>query len=169
MYKYILCFMMLLLGTSVIAENLWKTYDNDIRQFTPEGNILWIYTPESLVRWDRTAHIRDDYPLPGELADAVVSDMVVREDSDVFVATNQKGIFRYTAGEWKHYTQDDGLSGSSFWCIDVDHNGIVWASGLLGVSYYDGYSWKNLTDEYKNLNNVAVMKIDENNVKWFGG
>ncbi len=67
------------------------------------------------------------------------------------------------------YTTRDGLICNNIQSIAVGLDGVVWVSTFLGVSSFDGKTWKRYTTaDGLAEDNVESIAIDSDNVKWFG-
>src|SRR5205085_8757806 len=56
---------------------------------------------------------------------------------------------------FKIYSVNDGLASNSILRIYQDHNGFMWLLSWDGISKYDGYQFKNFTEQQGLSSNMA--------------
>lgn len=67
------------------------------------------------------------------------------DSTDIWVSTDQKGIYHFNGSPWKNFTTNDGLPTNEGWRqIAKDKNGNTWVINYAdgGVARYNGSSWK---------------------------
>jgi ligand-binding sensor domain-containing protein/serine phosphatase RsbU (regulator of sigma subunit) len=75
-------------------------------------------------------------------------DMIQDAKGNVWLATWDKGIFKYDGKKFINYSAKQGLSFSSFWGIDVDSGGNIWLSSWgKGVFKYSGEAFTRLSEK----------------------
>jgi sugar lactone lactonase YvrE len=136
-----------------------------------EQDILWIITPERVIRYDMATGISTIFgqnaqnPIgrgsPGQFP--FVTDWAGR------AWFGGVGLSVYAGNTWKFYSIEDGLAGMVVNDIEIDNTGIIWIATDSGVNSFNGSSWKTygiddgLTDNY-----VWDIAIDPAGNKWFG-
>ncbi|MBL0102333.1 MAG: hypothetical protein IPP51_00300 [Bacteroidetes bacterium] len=61
---------------------------------------------------------------------------------------------------FRHFTSEDGLSGSELYCVIQDCHGNLWFGGDRGVVRYDGYEFRTFTTK-DGLSDNTVFDIYE--------
>ena len=76
-----------------------------------------------------------------------VNDLIA--DGDVLWAATSGGVVRWqpTSGTVAKYTTLDGLASNHVFCLAQDKEGSLWFGTDLGLSRYDGRSWRTYTTE----------------------
>jgi ligand-binding sensor domain-containing protein/signal transduction histidine kinase/DNA-binding response OmpR family regulator len=75
--------------------------------------------------------------------------------------------------EFKHITNEQGLSNTSIECIFQDHRGFIWFGTLDGLNRYDGYKITIYNNSLKDTNSISDNNIhcifeDGKNRLWIG-
>ncbi len=63
---------------------------------------------------------------------------------------------------YKHYTIRDGLNQMQVMSLCLDKKGYLWCSTKVGLSRFDGKSFKNITNANIDLNNFDIQTLSEN-------
>lgn len=71
-----------------------------------------------------------------------VNDVVVDQTGQIWVATEQSGIFVFDTNMWKNYTTEEGLPSNTTYSLTIDDNSKIWAATSEGVASYDGEDWE---------------------------
>ena len=61
---------------------------------------------------------------------------MIDRDGNLWVATDEKGVFRIHGETVEHYGHTEGLSGDSVWALLEDREGIVWAGTTSGIDSF---------------------------------
>ncbi len=76
----------------------------------------------------------------------LVTSLAARGDNEVWVGTEDKGVWRYDAAtkKWTQFTTSEGLGDNDTRALATDASGRVWAGHRNhGVSVWNGEKWKN--------------------------
>jgi signal transduction histidine kinase/ligand-binding sensor domain-containing protein/DNA-binding response OmpR family regulator len=84
-----------------------------------------------------------------------------------------KGLSQAPVLEFKHITNEQGLSNTSVECIFQDHRGFIWFGTLDGLNRYDGYQitvYSNDLNDTTSISNNTIHRIfeDSKNRLWIG-
>lgn len=100
----------------------------------------------------------------------IVLGMVKDKSGNIFLATWDKGIFKYDGKNFTQFTIKNGLPINSFWTNFCDKEGNIWfGSWGEGVSRYSGSMFTKFTEKSGLLNNVlhSLQKDNAGNI-WMG-
>jgi PAS domain S-box-containing protein len=80
-----------------------------------------------------------------------------------------KGVTKWEAGEFKVYTEKDGLPDGAVLCFAESSEGTVWLSNLEGVFRLEGDRWIEVNDSSgAPLVSIHCLKADSGDVMWMG-
>jgi PAS domain S-box-containing protein len=143
--------------------------DDEIRAITEDkqGN-LWLATNKGgVIRYDGSSfkNITID---EGLLSNQVWSIYCDRQGR-IWIGTFS-GVNMIDGNSIKSYTTNDGLAGNNTWSIFQDHNNIIWfGSYKMGVSYFDGKSFRKAKVNTTEWKFVAYQFAEDKNNKLFVG
>jgi ligand-binding sensor domain-containing protein len=107
-------------------------------------------------------------------ADGLISNMVnniyVDKAGNVWFGTNA-GVSMFDGTNWKSYTKEDGLGGDNAYFITSDKLGKIWIAftdGGVTEFYNDEFIAYNVEIDDLASDEVYVVAVDKNNVKWIG-
>jgi hypothetical protein len=91
---------------------------------------------------------------------------IYEDENDVWVGTRDKGVARYIKAEdnWVCYSTLDGLAGNEISSI-VKYDNIIYVGTDLGISTFDGISWKSIK-RYKNIVFYNTLMKVHDNILW---
>jgi signal transduction histidine kinase/ligand-binding sensor domain-containing protein len=140
------------------------TFDRETGKFTPyqkpgwspiavrslyvdETGLLWIGTQgRGLYQWDGTRftsyqpQTSNPYNAAGTFIRSIFTSLAV-DSGAVWVGTDWSGLLRFDraapGGEFRRYTEKDGLVGNRVQCIMADADGFLWLATNRGVSRFD--------------------------------
>jgi signal transduction histidine kinase/ligand-binding sensor domain-containing protein len=115
--------------------------------FADKTGLLWVGTQGAgLYQWDGTRftsyqpQTNSPYNAAGSFIRSIFTDMAV-DSGAVWVGTDASGLLRFDratpGGEFRRYTEKDGLVGNRVQCIMADANGFLWLATNRGVSRFD--------------------------------
>lgn len=123
----------------------WTNYSNGnfVYALAQRHGYLWVGGAGQLLRWDLDDGSYLKVDMGGDLAFDVVNALLVDQDDNLWVATDQ-GLGFLNGDTWKIFTQVDGLDTDHVISLFEDADGGLWAGtayGERGLNYYDGESW----------------------------
>lgn len=90
---------------------------------------------------------------------------------NLWIATNNQGIYIRTNATWMHLTEDDSLSSNNITCLFKDSQGMLWiGTQSNGVMTYNGKSFARFTyfDNGLISNHITCITEDKSGLIWFG-
>ncbi|RWX51891.1 Adenylate cyclase, class 3 [Candidatus Electrothrix marina] len=134
-----------------ISQYLHKSYSHknriksvlDIVQ--DDTGFLWLATYRDLIRFDGEEFLyynrstRDDFP--ASAARSLLSD----SQGNLWVGTNDNGLFRFRDNIFTQFDIRDGLPGASVRELFEDRDGILWIGTTAGVASFDGTAFRRFT------------------------
>ncbi|MCE3225696.1 MAG: Response regulator containing a CheY-like receiver domain and a domain protein [Bacteroidetes bacterium] len=76
---------------------------------------------------------------------------------NIWLATWDKGIYKYDGKNFIHYTAKEGLSFNSFWGVTIDSRGNLWFSSWgNGIYKYSGESFTRISEKYGLPGNISM-------------
>jgi ligand-binding sensor domain-containing protein len=66
------------------------------------------------------------------------------KDGDIWVATRDKGVSKYSSNTWTNYNEDDGLLKNKVSSIAQDNDGDIWFATSRGFSVWQGSGFTNV-------------------------
>jgi len=161
---------------TMINESVWHVYTvadglptNNIQALAADGDVLWVGTPEGLVKFDinNGAFV----PLPDELRmepQPNVKALAVNEQ-ELWIGTLNNGIIKYdkVLDTMMPYRRHNGLPDNRIFDIELFGNE-VWVGTFNGVGYFDGDKWTQYSEsDGLPANDVVVLAVTQNYV-WVG-
>jgi ligand-binding sensor domain-containing protein/signal transduction histidine kinase len=115
--------------------------------FADETGLLWVGTQgRGLYRWDGAQFTSfqptssDPRNRAGDFIRSIFTDLSV-DSGAVWAGTDASGLLRFDratpSGEFRQYTEKDGLAGFRVQCILADADGYLWLGTNRGVSRFD--------------------------------
>jgi len=107
-----------------------------------------------------------------DIGDGLVHDKVldITEDNfgNLWIATLLGGLSKYNGESFESFTIRDGLASNYVRDIMVDKKGNLWAATAMGISRFDGNSFKNyyIDKDNENENSVSVIAEGQGYI-WF--
>jgi signal transduction histidine kinase/ligand-binding sensor domain-containing protein len=112
-----------------------------------QTGLLWVGTQGAgLYQWDGTRftsyqpQTSNPYNAAGGFIRSIYTDSAV-DSGAVWAGTDASGLLRFDratpGGEFRQYTEKDGLAGNRVQCILADANGFLWLATNRGVSRFD--------------------------------
>jgi ligand-binding sensor domain-containing protein len=104
------------------------------------------------------------YNLPTGYTSNTIRDIEYTEDMGMWFST-PTSIWCYMDGEWRMYTEEDGLLSSNSDAIAYDPSGKIWIGTDAGISVYDGVEWINYPKGeglLANFTNIREIDITAN-------
>jgi len=110
--------------------------NNAIRVIYEDSNgILWLGTREGLIR------VKDGtfstVPMDKNLSLNMINTFLEDADKNLWLGTETMGIYRLKEPTFKSYTEKEGLTGGTAWCVFMDRNNKMWIGMRSGLFYYD--------------------------------
>ena len=90
---------------------------------------------------------------------------------NLWIATNNQGVYIRTNATWMHLTEDDSLSSNNITCLFKDSQGLLWiGTQNNGVMTYNGKSFDRYTyfDNGLISNHISCITEDKSGLIWFG-
>ncbi|HRG27996.1 MAG TPA: two-component regulator propeller domain-containing protein, partial [Chitinophagales bacterium] len=90
---------------------------------------------------------------------------------NLWIATNNQGIYIRTNSTWMHLTEEDSLSANNITCLFKDSQGMLWiGTQNNGVMTYNGKSFDRYTyfDNGLISNHISCITEDKSGLIWFG-
>ena len=134
-------------GLNTFDGSNWKTYDK--KDGLNSERIYDLYEDEKGVIWIGTFRGVSQFVNGNLLNPEIfqhlgrVNQIVGDQSGNIWIATMQKGIFRYNGTEIEKIEVPNQIFTNSRMCIDYLEN--VWISGKNGLSRWDGNQWKTYT------------------------
>ena len=137
------------------------------------SNILWMVSPRYIVRWDLTTGASKIFN-QSDLMIQIFPNYpwrfpIVTDSSGKTWFGTGNGLTMYDGSQWKLFTLEDGLAGTSVNDLAIDKSGLLWIATDSGVNSFNGSTWKTYTTEQGLAENfVWDILIDQAGNKWFG-
>lgn len=77
--------------------------------------------------------------------DSAITSITEDLNGNLWFGTWGGGALRFNGMDWSHYTTDDGLANDLVTGIAVGTDGSIWFGTRVGVSCFDGVTWKTFT------------------------
>jgi len=117
----------------------------------PTGDI-WIINDNDLLRFDGLTWTTT--PLLGTL----ITDMAIDQLNQVWIATLDKGLFRFSEGQWGQYhINNSNLKTNQVTVIQVDTQNRVWVGTPIGLQIWAGGEWYHY--------NMGISDIVDNDIR----
>jgi signal transduction histidine kinase/ligand-binding sensor domain-containing protein len=108
-------------------------------------------------------HYTVEEGLPQSQVNAIFQDV----RGNLWIGTNGGGLSRFTGNGFETYTRRDGLLSDVIQQINENQNGDLVIETMLGVSVFDGQSFRNFTSPDFQFNFPSVMYRDPEGNFWF--
>lgn len=158
-----------------ISQYLHKSYSDNSRINSvldivqDDTGFLWLATYRELVRFDGeeftyyNRSTRDDFPA------SAVRSLLNDKQGNLWVGTNDSGLFRFHNNIFTHFNMQDGLPSDSVRRLFEDSNGGLWIGTTSGVAYFNGKVFQRFTSpEALNTKLVNFICQDTDDNIWVG-
>jgi ligand-binding sensor domain-containing protein/signal transduction histidine kinase len=134
---------------------------------------LWVGTKGGIARFD--GHLFLNYTDVFGLSENVrnsgeVIHLVEDEHGNLWIATNNDGLYKYDGKSISHFTAQCGLSSDKISKLAKDQKGNIWiATGDSGLNKFDGRSFTHYGIE-QGLSSMSIFSllVDKSGVHWLG-
>ncbi|WLE96770.1 MAG: two-component regulator propeller domain-containing protein [Candidatus Electrothrix communis] len=134
-----------------------------------DTGFLWLATYRELVRFDGEEFLyynrltRDDFPA------SAVRSLLIDSKGNLWVGTNDSGLFRFRDNVFTHFDTQDGLPSDSVRELFEDGEGRIWIGTTAGVTSYDGITFQRfISPESLATKLVNFICQDEEGAIWIG-
>jgi DNA-binding CsgD family transcriptional regulator len=128
-----------------VANTSGAVSSNKARSLTINEQGLWIgYFPDGTRNGGLALYDRQRWypcPLPGLTGEVAINALASGPNGVLWVGTEHDGLFMLRNGQWRHFTEADGLPSKDIYGLTVDAAGDLWVATWLGVAKYDGSRW----------------------------
>ncbi|HSP69160.1 MAG TPA: two-component regulator propeller domain-containing protein, partial [Bryobacteraceae bacterium] len=158
------------------VHRIWQT-----QQGLPQGAILqifqtregylWLATQTGLVRFDGVRFQQAEDILPGAPANAWIRAAAEDPRGNLWLGSNESGLFRLGPGGVNQYTTAQGLPSNAIQCLAPGRDGVIWVcteGGLGRVDAAGGEPRFRTVPEVK-IDNVRAACEDSSGTLWVGG
>tara|TARA_R100001143_G_scaffold63545_1_gene71669 strand:+ start:86841 stop:89855 length:3015 start_codon:yes stop_codon:yes gene_type:complete len=99
-----------------------------------------------------------------------VYDILAASNGDIWIGTENDGVFRYSSGEYFHITRREGLSSNYIHRIIEDSRGKIWiATDENGLNRFEGESFRVFNTGFGlPSNEILSLYHDRNGTIWIG-
>lgn len=99
-----------------------------------------------------------------------IYDIHIASNGDIWIGTENDGLFRYSEGEYYHITKREGLSSNYIHRIIEDSSGKIWiATDENGLSRFEGEDFRIYNTSFGlPSNEILSLFQDQNGVIWVG-
>jgi len=99
-----------------------------------------------------------------------IYDVLIASNGDIWIGTENDGLFRYHQGEYHHITKRDGLSSNYIHRIIEDSKGKIWiATDENGLNRFEGEDFRIYnTGHGLPSNEILSLFLDQNDMIWVG-
>jgi signal transduction histidine kinase/ligand-binding sensor domain-containing protein/DNA-binding response OmpR family regulator len=142
------------------GANLPTTWVDTILQ--TEDGFIWVGTQQGLARFDGTWFTTFDKTstkerLKHNYVRALLED---KKEKTLWIATFGGGLARYTAGEFRSYTEEDGLPGKFILALAQDRQGALWIGTDRGLAEFKGGKFAPRPEVTEEIISLAVAPDD---------
>ncbi|MGC9354851.1 MAG: hypothetical protein ACP5D9_13490 [Mariniphaga sp.] len=139
-----------------VSEWVLKGENITCVDFNKDGN-AWIASGSNLIFYD-------GLNTQSYSAGTVIQDVSVAPDGKVWLGTKEKGLARFSDGEFTFYTSENaGLPRDLIIDVEVSQNGSVWFSSsahqLGGLMHYNGHAFHLYSPENSPINHNLVLGL----------
>jgi len=107
---------------------------------------------------------------------AIITDIDVDHDGNLWLATSNTGVYRYDGTLWRLFTVEDGLKTLTVYSIAIDPTGDIWFMTRYGLNFLNGDTWEffpynesgigRQSSEFILGNYKSSMSVDNNGTVW---
>lgn len=99
-----------------------------------------------------------------------IYDILIASNGDIWIGTENDGLFRYREGEYYHITKREGLSSNYIHRIIEDKKGKIWvATDENGLNRFEGEDFRVYNTGFGlPSNEILSLLLDRNGVIWVG-
>jgi hypothetical protein len=109
-----------------------------------------------------------NYTAAKDLPNNSVRSILVDSNNSLWIGT-ENGIVKKENDEFQYFFEEDGLAQNSCWAIAEDKNGKLWFGSYgEGVSVYDGYKFKILSEKDGLVHNQITKLFTSSNYMYVG-
>src|SRR5580658_3562446 len=108
--------------------SIWQTHEG----------YVWLGTQTGLVRFDGVRFTTVDNPNVPALKNAWVGNLFEDQQQNLWIGTNDAGLFRLHDGVIKRFSSADGLPSDSVHCLVPGRNGGLWVCTSRGLAQING-------------------------------
>ena len=147
-----------------------KLPNNSIRAIYEDSHgILWIGARHGLFQYKDGTF--STVPMEENLSLSMINTFWEDTDKNLWIGTETMGFYRLKDPTFKSYSEKDGLTGGTAWCVFMDRNNKIWVGMRRGLFYYDDHKGKFLryyaaNDSFNTVIN-AIVDDNEGNT-WIG-
>ena len=102
---------------------------------------LWVGTANGVSRLVDGRFV--DLPFGRTMRDKNVKDILVDRRNALWMATDDRGLWRYADGRLDNFSLRQGLANFRAWALHATRDGSLWVGTDNGLSHYDGASFTN--------------------------
>jgi PAS domain S-box-containing protein len=97
-----------------------------------------------------------------------IRDIAVGDNGHLWVATNGDGVHQFAGSRWIAHTTAQGLSSDITRQLFIDSRGNVWVTTTKDISWYDGSTWHNMSDDiiFEESNRASLITEDHHGNIW---
>jgi signal transduction histidine kinase/CheY-like chemotaxis protein/streptogramin lyase len=135
--------------------------------YEDSSGILWIGTRKGLTRWKdgKFSTCLTDDRSPLNLVNSICED----NEKNLWVGTENRGLFRLKDGTFRSYSAKDGLSDETAWCIYQDSTGTLWVGMRNGLYRLKGEKFSPFTTKDESFDyGINVIGEDREGNLWIG-
>jgi len=109
-----------------------------------------------------------NYTAAKDLPNNSVRSILVDSNNSLWIGT-ENGVVKKENDEFQYFFEEDGLAQNSCWAIAEDKNGKLWFGSYgEGVSVYDGYKFKILSEKDGLVHNQITKLFTSGNYMYVG-
>ncbi len=144
-----------------VGSNLPNAWVDAIVQ--NEDGFIWVGTQQGLGRFDGTLFTTFDKTTTkdGIKHNYIRSLLEDRKEKTLWIGTFGGGLSRYTAGEFRSYSEEDGLPGKFILALAQDRQGTLWIGTDRGLAEFKGGKFVSRQEVMEEIISLAVAPGDE--------